>query len=52
MKKELIKILKNPSLKKGRGGILTTKDIDYEHWCLEIISLIAVKLESGYLKTN
>lgn len=50
MKKELIKLLKNPSIKKNRGGMLTNKDIDYEAWYLEIMMLIAVKLRSGYLK--
>lgn len=50
MKKELIKILKNPSIKENSGGILTNKDIDYEQWYLNIMDLVAENLSSGYLK--
>ena len=50
MKKELMKILKNPPIKKGRGGVLTNRDVDYDKWYDNIMNLIAKKLRSGYLK--
>ncbi len=52
MKKELIKILKNPIIKKDHGGVLTQKDVDYEKWYEAVMNLICENLSSGYLKQN
>jgi len=51
MKKEMIRILKHPPIKEGRGGVLTPRDISYDKWYSEIMELVSKKLESGYLKS-
>ena len=45
MKKELIKILKNPPL-------ISSGRVDYDKWVEQIYELIEKKLESGYIKIN